>query len=190
MSKEPARRGSGTPAVDGRPLLIPHALEVLAVSASREPVIRPRGEFDRRLAHLERKRIWEHTPAAIDLDITILGRAVALADDVDKALVGLEKGSTKWAALARVQLEALKFGHSIVVETFLDRTIAPIQRIDMLAAIAKLPGTNEDDGDPEKRPADELAAWRRKIGDDLTQLCAMRLAGIVEPEIEEEASGE
>lgn len=87
--------------------------------------------MDRLLARLEQQRIWEHVPEAVDLDIRIATDAMALASEVDQ--------DGKPVATPTVRLRAWALVHQIVKETFIDRTIPTVARVDATAAIMSLP---------------------------------------------------
>jgi len=87
--------------------------------------------MDRMLARLEQQRIWEHTPEAIDLDIRIATEAMALASELDSA--------GKPVASPSIRLRAWTLVHQIVKETFVDRTIPTVARVDATAAVMALP---------------------------------------------------
>jgi hypothetical protein len=98
-------------------------------------VLQPKSKFDRTLANLERMRIWEHTPAAVDLDVQIVREAIALSQE--------EKCPRS------IKLRALSLAHKIVKETFIDRTIPTVHRVGALDALAALPLA---DGEREANP--------------------------------------
>jgi len=88
-------------------------------------VLKLRSSFDRRLARLEHQRIWEHTPAAIDLAVEIVQRAVAMSN---------EDGATRME-----RIRALDLAHRVNKEIFVDRTIPVLNRIEATAAVMALP---------------------------------------------------
>jgi len=100
------------------------------VSATKVEVLKPREEFDRLLARLEQQRIWQHTPEAVDLDITIVRSAIAMANE--------EKCPRS------IKLRAWALAHRIVKETFVDRTIPAVSRVDHRHLIDRLPMSKED----------------------------------------------
>lgn len=87
--------------------------------------------MDRLLARLEQQRIWEHTPEAIDLDVRIMTEAMDLASQVD------DKGQP--TASPSIRLRAWTLVHTIIKETFIDRTIPMVTRVEASAAIMNLP---------------------------------------------------
>lgn len=124
-------------------------------------VLTPRSSFDRRLARLEQQRIFEHTPAAVDLEIQIAREVWAMANE--------EKASQKQ------RLEALKFLHTVLKDTFLDRTIPVISRLEFGELVQRLPvsieeASEEAKGDPEAKARAEFlaliseAAKERRVG--------------------------
>jgi len=94
-------------------------------------VIRPRSNFDREMARLEQKRIWEFTPDAVDLDIHIATEALAMVEATDE--------SGKPLCPPAVRLRAMELIHTIVKETFVDRTIPTVSRVEAAAAVMALP---------------------------------------------------
>jgi len=99
------------------------------VSAKKELLV-ARSDMDRLLAKREQQRIWELTPGAIDMDITIARSAMELA--------GRKKCQNQ------IKLRAWALAHRIIKETFIDRTIAAVHRIDVRQQAAVLPRSDSE----------------------------------------------
>ena len=140
-------------------------------------VLRPKSPMDRRLARLEQMRVWEYVSQSVVDDADAIDFLKRLAEEA----YGLsnEPGATQTFRVRAMQASAdfIDKAHKIRKETFHDRTIPTLQRIDVSEAMQRLPG--EDEAQP--RQGDELAAFREQLGRDIASLCRARMVGVVQP---------
>ncbi len=143
---------------------------------SEVEVIKPRSKFDRQMARIEQMRVWEYVSKSIADDVQGIDFLLRLAEEA----YGLSNisGTTPAQQLRAMQACAdfIIKAHQIRKETFHDRTIPTLARVDVTDAIRRLPGEDED-----VKQGDELAQFRQKLGQDLAALCHARIVGVVQP---------
>lgn len=130
-------------------------------------VLKPRNQFDRRLARLEQQRVWEYVGKTVMDDVAAIERAVELAGEAyrlsTEALPNGEAPSLTMRLRAMsVCREFMEFAHKVRKETFHDRTIPALARIEVSEAMSALP-VPDDEANAGPVISDEDKARRESI---------------------------
>lgn len=155
------------------------------MSGASVQVLKPKSQADRKLARLEEIKVWNYVSQSVADDIEAIGSLVRMAEEA-YAMSNLP-GMTDAFRLRAMQVSADMLGkaHTIRKETIHDRTIPVLKSVEVIEAMRALPGEE----DSQAKQGDELAAFRKQLGEDLRQLCHRRALGIVEPELPPETMG-
>lgn len=155
-------------------------------------VIKPKTAFDRRLARLEQQRIWEYVGKTVLDDAEAIRRAEELALEAYALSTaplpdGAAPSLTMRLRAMSVCKDFMEFAHRVRKETFQDRTIPTLQRVQVTEAIGALPMADDEretmeSTDPrDLKHKQAMEAWRK---------AALIVAGVAVENEEKIAGGE
>lgn len=103
-------------------------------------LIQPKSKFDRMLARLAQQKVWDFTPQAVDMQVSICNRMLEIANDEE--------------CPKKTQLIALREASKLINDTVISRTIPALLRVqsrDMIAGLPLPEGVTEDPKDDKDR---------------------------------------
>jgi hypothetical protein len=112
-------------------------------------VLKPKGQFDRRLARLEQQRVWEYVGKTVLDDMEAIARAAENAREAYALAETLDEDGNPLSMTLKLKCRAMaldfeRFAHQVRKETFQDRTIPTLARIDGVEALNFLPAPADE----------------------------------------------